>query len=690
MSLSLAPLIPLWLVIALAATGFVIALATIIAKRRGGILRLIATSLLAAALLNPSVVREEREKLKDVAVVLVDRSGSQNLSVRPGQTDALKATLAERLGRENDLELRVIDVGETASTDGTRLFTALQTALSDVPSDRVAGAILITDGVVHDIPTDPAALGFRAPVNALITGFKGERDRRIELLDAPRFGLVGKEQIIRLRVLDPGRNEPVRLMIKRDGQQIGTRMIIPGETIRQPVKIEHGGANVFELDVDPAPGELTQANNKAVLEIDGIRDKLRVLLVSGQPHAGERTWRNSLKSDANVDLVHFTILRPPEKQDGTPINELSLIAFPTRELFETKIKEFDLIIFDRYSNQSILPPVYFNNIVRYVREGGAVLVSAGPEFAGRGGLSSTALASIMPARAEGGSIERPFRPTLTDQGKRHPVTRELPGSQTTPPDWGEWIRQISATPRAGTTLMSGVDDKPLLLLAREGQGRVALILSDQSWLWARGFRSGGPHLDLLRRTGHWLMKEPELEEEALRITARGHLVSIERQSMGNSIGTVTLSGPAGQTDVQMKEDGAGRWRGSIEVKADGLYRASDGVLNAFVHVGPPNPREVQDVISNETMLLPLANATGGTIIRTAQTANATPRVPDVVRVAAGGRAPSDALVLRDTQSFAVRGVAVTPLAIGGLGLLLIGLALLATWLREGRFRANQT
>ena len=690
MSLSLAPLIPLWLVIALAATGFVIALATIIAKRRGGILRLIATSLLAASLLNPSVVREEREKLKDVAVVLVDRSGSQNLSVRPGQTDALKATLAERLGRENDLELRVIDVGETASTDGTRLFTALQTALSDVPSDRVAGAILITDGVVHDIPTDPAALGFRAPVNALITGFKGERDRRIELLDAPRFGLVGKEQIIRLRVLDPGRNEPVRLMIKRDGQQIGTRMIIPGETIRQPVKIEHGGANVFELDVDPAPGELTQANNKAVLEIDGIRDKLRVLLVSGQPHAGERTWRNSLKSDANVDLVHFTILRPPEKQDGTPINELSLIAFPTRELFETKIKEFDLIIFDRYSNQSILPPVYFNNIVRYVREGGAVLVSAGPEFAGRGGLSSTALASIMPARAEGGSIERPFRPTLTDQGKRHPVTRELPGSQTTPPDWGEWIRQISATPRAGTTLMSGVDDKPLLLLAREGQGRVALILSDQSWLWARGFRSGGPHLDLLRRTGHWLMKEPELEEEALRINARGHLVSIERQSMGNSIGTVTLSGPAGQTDVQMKENGAGRWRGSIEVKADGLYRASDGVLNAFVHVGPPNPREVQDVISNETMLLPLANATGGTIIRTAQTANATPRVPDVVRVAAGGRAPSDALVLRDTQSFAVRGVAVTPLAIGGLGLLLIGLALLATWLREGRFRANQT
>ena len=688
MSLSVAPLIPLWLVLTLAGTGLAIALATIIARRRGGFLRLGATILMALALLNPSMVREEREKLKDVAVILVDRSGSQNLSIRAGQTDALKAEIANRLGRNNDLELRIVDIGETTSSDGTRLFGALQTALSDVPSDRLAGAILITDGVVHDIPSDPSALGFRAPVNAVITGFRNERDRRIELLDAPRFGLVGKEQTIRYRVLDPGRTEPVRLTLRRDGQTIGQRLVVPGETIRQPVKIDHGGANVFELDVEPAPGELTEANNKAVLEIDGIRDKLRVLLVSGQPHAGERTWRNTLKSDANVDLVHFTILRPPEKQDGTPINELSLIAFPTRELFETKIKDFDLIIFDRYSNQSILPPVYFNNIVRYVREGGAILVSAGPEFAGRGGLASTALSSIMPARPEGANVERPYRPALTDQGRRHPVTRELPGSQVTPPDWGEWIRQISATPRAGSTLMSGADEKPLLLLSREGQGRVALLLSDQSWLWARGFRSGGPHLDLLRRTGHWLMKEPDLEEEALRVSARGHLVSVERQSMAGSIGTITVSGPAGQTDVTMKEDGAGRWRGSVEVKADGLYRATDGVLNAFVHVGPPNPREMQDVISNELMLLPLATATGGTVIRAAATANATPRLPDVVRVEAGSRAPSDALVLRDTQSYAVRGVAVTPLAVGGLGLLLIGLALLATWLREGRFRPH--
>ena len=138
-----------------------------------------------------------------------------------------------------------------------------------------------------------------------------------------------------------------------------------------------------------------------MVSIDGVRDKLRVLLVSGEPHAGERTWRNLLKSDASVDLVHFTILRPPEKQDGTPINELSLIAFPTRELFQQKIKEFHLIIFDRYARQGVLPIIYFDNIARYVQEGGAVLVAAGPDYASPTSIWRTPLEQILPAEPSG-------------------------------------------------------------------------------------------------------------------------------------------------------------------------------------------------------------------------------------------------------------------------------------------------
>ena len=187
-----------------------------------------------------------------------------------------------------------------------------------------------------------------------------------------------------------------------------------------------------------------------MVSIDGVRDKLRVLLVSGEPHAGERTWRNLLKSDANVDLVHFTILRPPEKQDGTPINELSLIAFPTRELFQQKINEFHLIIFDRYARQGVLPIIYFDNIARYVRDGGAVLVAAGPDYAEPDQLWRTPLDAILPAEPSGRVTEAAFHARLTDLGKRHPVTRGLDGADDEPPHWSRWFRIVDTKTANGT------------------------------------------------------------------------------------------------------------------------------------------------------------------------------------------------------------------------------------------------
>ena len=198
-----------------------------------------------------------------------------------------------------------------------------------------------------------------------------------------------------------------------------------------------------------------------------------MLLVSGEPHAGERTWRNLLKSDAAVDLVHFTILRPPEKQDGTPINELSLIAFPTRELFSEKIDQFDLIIFDRYQHRGVLPILYFDNIARYVRDGGALLVAAGPDYANDGSLYDTPLSPVLPVAPTGKIIEEPYFPRVTDVGKRHPVTRDLDGSSFDPPHWGRWFRLIDVEKPQGEVVMKGAEDKPLLVLNREGKGRVA-------------------------------------------------------------------------------------------------------------------------------------------------------------------------------------------------------------------------
>ena len=559
MTLEWAPLIPLPLLALLALVLIATGLATLLGRKGSALLRLLAGTLLILALANPSIVREEREKLKDVAVLLIDRSGSQSLSVRETQTNLALAEVKKNLATLPNLDVRIVET-TPAGENGTRLFAALESALSDVPPERIAGAILVTDGIIHDIPNTLNALGFRAPLHTLITGLPVERDRRIELLDAPRFGIVGKQQTVRLRVTDNTGNEPVLVKLRRDGKPAGEGRVQPGQTLSLPVQITHSGANVIELEAEEAPGELTGINNKATIIIDGVRDKMRVLLVSGEPNPGERTWRNTLKSDASVELIHFTILRPPEKQDGTPVSELSLIAFPTRELFETKIDDFDLIIFDRYTQQSILPLAYLQNIVRYVRNGGALFVSAGPEFAGPDGLAGTPLQAILPATPDGQMAEKPFRPQITEIGAKHPVTQTLPGSGS-PPEWGEWTRQILAQSTQGSVVMSGDNAQPLLVLNREGKGRVALLLSDHAWLWARNFRGGGPYLDLLRNTVHWLMKEPQLEEEALRASAKPGTLVIERRTLADNVGALSLTSPSGaKHSVTLEQVGPGKRR----------------------------------------------------------------------------------------------------------------------------------
>src|ERR1700748_1016156 len=457
--IAFAPLVPslvLWIAIAAIA---VIAMLLPLGRSRGAAVRVAALALIALALANPSFTREDREPLSSVAVVVVDKSPSQNFGNRNRETEQAREALVDELKKIKGLEVRVVEAGQAdGETDGTKLFGALSSALSDVPVDRVAGAFMITDGRVHDIPANAAALGFQAPVHALITGQKDERDRRIAISAAPRFGIVGQSQTITYRLDDQGvTGDRAKVTVRRDGDVINERTVLSGQTVNVDIDIKHAGPNIVEIEASPLENELTPVNNRAVVAIDGVRDKLRVLLVSGEPHSGERTWRNLLKSDPSVDLVHFTILRPPEKQDGTPINELSLIAFPTRELFQQRIHEFQLIIFDRYAREGVLPIAYFDNIARYVRSGGAVLVSAGPDYASSNRLWRTPLDSVLPAEPNGHVTEAALHARLTDLGRRHPVTRGLDNGDQ-PPHWSRWFRMVDTSSVTGTAVMSGPDN----------------------------------------------------------------------------------------------------------------------------------------------------------------------------------------------------------------------------------------
>ncbi len=679
------PLVPtfvLWLGLAAIA---VIAVLLLLGRARGAAVRVTALALILLALANPSFTREDREPLSSVAAVVIDKSPSQNFGNRTRETEQAREALVDSLKKIKGLEVRVVEAGQAdGETDGTKLFGALSSALSDVPVDRVAGAFLITDGRVHDIPANTAALGFQAPVHALITGRSNERDRRIAISAAPRFGIVGQSQTITYRLDDQGvSGDRAKVTVRRDGEVINERAVLSGQTVNVDIGIKHSGPNIVEIEASPLENELTPINNRAVVAIDGVRDKLRVLLVSGEPHSGERTWRNLLKSDPSVDLVHFTILRPPEKQDGTPINELSLIAFPTRELFQQKINEFQLIIFDRYARQGVLPVAYFDNIARYVRSGGAVLVSAGPDYASNTSIWRTPLDSVLPAEPVG-VTEKPYYAHLSDAGKRHPVTRGLEGSSFEPPHWSRFFRTVDTRNATTPPLMTGADGKPLLLLSRFGEGRVALLLSDHIWLWARGYEGGGPHLDLLRRMSHWLMQQPDLDEEALRLQVQGHDLVVLRQTMADSVAPVTVTSPTGATrEVTLSESEPGTWRSTIPAGELGLWQASDGKLKALINVGPTNPKEFSEVTSTTDLLKPLTQASGGDTRRIADGTSV--ELPRIVPVRSSSVFHGDGWMgVRMRDASIVKGVGVLPMFAGLIGLLLLLGGFAATWLREGR------
>jgi hypothetical protein len=671
------PLVP-WLFLAILAA--VVLGGVILAFMRGlngWALRGIAGLVVLAALTGPAFQQEDRAPLTDIVFLAEDQSASQRLTDRPEQTETAANALAAALSAREGTEVRRVTVPDGEEDAGTRLMTALSEALAEEPRARVAGLIALSDGQIHDadLPVD-----LPAPLHVLLTGRETDWDRRLLVQNAPAFAIIGEPVTLTLRIEDSGAAPTdiglAPLDISVDGaapQRFNVRI---GEDITLPITLPHGGRNVIQFTVPQAEGELTDRNNSALIQINGIRDRLRVLLVSGEPHAGGRTWRNLLKSDSSVDLVHFTILRPPEKQDGVPVGELSLIAFPTRELFLEKIDDFDLIIFDRYKRRGILPALYLDNVARYVRDGGAVLVAAGPDFASADSLYRSPLGAVIPAQPSARVLEEPYRPVVSEIGERHPVTTGLPGAG----DWGRWLRQVDVDPKSGSVVMEGIGDRPLLILDRVGEGRVALLASDHAWLWNRGYEGGGPQLELLRRLAHWMMKEPELEEEALTAVATGQSMRIVRRTLSEEVPPVTITGPDGTvTTLDLDAAGPGRFATRFDGPEIGLYRLESGDQTAVIGLGPAAPREFEATIATAAIMADRVAATRGGILRLE---DGTPRIRTVRegRPAAGrgwiGITPRGAYETLD-----VRQTALLP---PWLVLLLAAGFITTAWLREGR------
>jgi hypothetical protein len=671
------PLVP-WLVLWVLVAGAVALWGVYVWLRgKAWLFRALAMTVLALALANPLWIEEQREPLKDIVAVVMDRSESMNFRGRTETAQAAYDAIRKEIDADETLELRVAETDPGA--DGTDLYVALQSALSDAPRERIAGAILITDGQIHDAPANADDAKPMGPVHALIVGGDEEIDRNIDIQQVPSFSIIDQKVEMRVQVNDPtAQTVPVSISINGEEQRAQTVKV--GEPAMISFTLKRRGENLVVLSVDGIPNELTLANNLASARISGVQDRLRVLLVTGEPHAGARVWRDLLKSDPAVDLVHFTILRPPQKSDNVPIEEIALIAFPKPQLFREKLDEFDLVIFDHELRPSVLEEQYLDRVARYVERGGALLIAAGEPYPGAYILYNTPLGGVLPGRATGEVVDGKFTPQLTELGKRHSVTATLPTE-----GWGPWMRYMKMDQGKSEALMQTPDGAPLLLLNRVGQGRVASVMSDQLWLWARGYEGGGPYAELIRRTAHWLMKEPELEEELLELEAgAAPELTATLHTMSDTPAPLSLEAPDGTTvESPWSLVSPGNYRAAVPAKELGLYRATSGKLNAVTLRGPTHPREYLDLRATPDKLQPVATATLGGVFRLG--ADGTPTMPRVQRVGDRGNATGpDWLGLRERKAYAVRATDSTTLIPGVVGMLLACAFLMLAWRREGR------
>lgn len=690
-SLHFSPLLEgpwLWVILGAAATIFILSL---IRYKRALIFRVLLLSAFIIGLLNPSILQQERNYARDVATIVVDQSASQQIGKRAERTQSALEYLKTKIEQLGSFELRVVSAPKDNTLQNkTELFSALDQALVDVPVKRRAGTIFISDGQIHDIPKDETVFKNYGPVHILLSGKKAEKDRRIIITQAPAYGLVGKNVTVKYRVEDTKnisrKNAEVTLNL-HDGSQ--RRFTVPiGQEQSIELKLEHPSQNVFTLSVEAVPNEITLTNNQVPILINGVRDRLKVLLVSGIPHSGERTWRDLLKSDPGVDLIHFTILRGPRNTlSFVPQNELALIAFPYRELFEIKLYDFDLIIFDRYKIHNILSDRYFNNIVRYVKKGGAVLVTSGPAFASKRSIYNTPLDEIIPGKPTGQVIEKSYVPSVTNRGHSHPVTKNLIWkNQRIEPNkkehWGAWLRYIDITPSRGDILMQGPNKSPLLVLDRLEEGRVAQIASDHIWLWSRDYDGGGPHTELLRRIVHWLMKEPELDERAMNIAVNKDKITIEKQGFDNKQENVSMTTPNGETSViTLKQTDDGMLRHKHKANELGIYAFKDTEgMRKFAIIGNIDPPELRDIRTTPEKMSPLITTSKGTDIWLVD--NPTPRIRSNHTAQRYGG--SNWLALKHNKDYTVVGVKnIALLPKWFLLITLMSLALLLWW-REGK------
>ena len=555
-------------------------------------------------ILNPQINKKHVEHHKDIVIVVSDLTQSIIETRKAKEVESIRKDISSQLKEIGNIEQINIKLNNNkkieqnnANKIETSLFKEVNKVINSLNIERLSGIIIITDGQIHDFHNYNKLLS-KTPIHYILVGNKKEKDRILKTTNVPKFAVLGKKYEISINIKDNTEKKNLKTDFYLNEQLVSTKYLSQNKTYKILLPELSIGKNILEIKTEESNIEISKLNNYQTHEIVGIQDKLKVMLISGEPNMGLRNLRNILNSDPNIELLHFTILRPPTKRDLTPVKELSLIPFPTQELFAADISKFNLIIFDQYGLQGILPPKYLDNISKFVLSGGALLDIVGKKHLTKDSLINSPIKQILPTIPLENISNKMFKPELTKVGKLHPITNKLKNNYQEKP-WGEWTNYTRSQLTSGKVLLHHKSD-PLLAVDYVGKGRVVQILSSDSWVWQKSLDNKGPLIELIRNIIQWLLKNPKLEENFINLNTENNIIKIKLNSISSGDISAKIVTPSKEAiKLKLKDTGNGIFEGEFTSLERGKFQIIWKDKTKYFIIDDMNNKEVKEITSTD-------------------------------------------------------------------------------------------
>jgi uncharacterized membrane protein len=617
--------------------------------------------LLISFALNPSLWARREQKVYQSLALLLDISQSMGLPGASGKGSRLDeakgillngpAPLVKSLTEKFDIKL--YGLGESLKSLEVEDLAGLKAGEKggDVAEaiDRLANkhsmAILFSDGNLKWREGPSKGL----PLVAVPLGDpKGYKDIVIKTIQAPAMAFRGREVVIDVTVRGygyKGLTFPVHL---KDGSKLITAKNVsfndPSAEVTIPLSFtpEELGPHHLSIGIPPQFGESVTSNNAVNLSLKVMKDKIRILMISGSPSLSYRFMRMALKNDPSIDLLSFVVLRTPSDIINVPLQEQSLIPLPIETLFTKELKSFDLLIFDNLPSHLYLRPIYFESVKEFVKGGGSFGMIGGPFFSDEGRYQGTAIEEILPVRFIGDEDyrrETSWRVELSRAGKDHSITRLSSDEAYNLSLWQEMPSldgiNLLVAKNSGTILLEGGQgtSQPILTVGHYGSGRVLVLATDYSWKWYMGMVAKGkdnwPYLRLIERMVRWLTKDPSLDSIQVTLPERRGRAREETEirfkvgeedSLSRRKGSVSLSvfDPQGiRIKSQIKAAGQGNeYLGSFLPEKEGTYklRVETPASRVEENLVVASPMEGLDGFPRPEQLKIISTATGGRVL----------------------------------------------------------------------------